>query len=305
MNLYLTSKNKHSHNQFILCPAYLQLDPPRLSIPLCYLLMKDIYMQHYKSNVRDLYFNLFEFLRIQDNTLQSEYFQNIDHDLVKDLLQGMKVLAEGEYSAGFAQADQVGLTLLEDGVVQVPQGIKQALSAYYEGEWQRLTAPEVLGGYGAPPSVYWSCFEMLVGAHAAACFYSLGEVNAQVIQRLGTEKQKELFPRNMIERHWGGTMMLTEPDAGSDVGAGLSKARHLEGEVWALEGVKRYITNGDYDHCENIIHLVLARPQGAVAGTRGLSMFIVPKYWVNDDGSLGERNGVYVSSIEEKMGRHA
>jgi alkylation response protein AidB-like acyl-CoA dehydrogenase len=146
---------------------------------------------------------------------------------------------------------------------------------------------------------------MIVGAHAAAAFYSLGEVNAQVIHLLGTEKQKELFSQNIIERHWGGTMMLTEPDAGSDVGAGLSKARHVEGEGWELEGVKRYITNGDYDHCENIIHLVLARPEGSAAGTRGLSMFIVPKFWVNDDGSLGERNGVYVSSIEEKMGLHA
>jgi alkylation response protein AidB-like acyl-CoA dehydrogenase len=262
-------------------------------------------MQHYQSNLRDIYFNLFEFLKIQDTTLQSEVFKNIDQELTKDLLQGMKVLAEGEYSAGFASADQEGLKLLDDGVVQIPQGVKRSLSAYYKGEWQRLTAPEELGGYGVPPSVYWACFEMIVGAHAAAAFYSLGEVNAQVIYRLGTEKQKELFSQNIIEKHWGGTMMLTEPDAGSDVGSGLSKARHVEGEVWELEGVKRYITNGDYDHCENIIHLVLARPEGGVAGTRGLSMFIVPKFWVNEDGSLGERNGVYVSSIEEKMGLHA
>ena len=100
-------------------------------------------------------------------------------------------------------------------------------------------------------------------------------------------------------------MMLTEPDAGSDVGAGLSKARHVEGDVWHLEGTKRYITNGDYDVAENIIHLVLARPEGATAGTRGLSMFIVPKFIVHDDGSLGERNGVYATQLERKMGLKA
>jgi hypothetical protein len=184
----------------------------------------------------------------------------------------------------------------------LPEGVKHALKVYYEGEWQRLTAPEELGGFGVPPSVYWACFEMLVGSHASAAFYGLGEINAQVIHRLGTPDQKARFSRNIIERQWGGTMMLTEPDAGSDVGAGLTKAYHIEGDLWKLEGVKRYITNGDYDTTENIIHLVLARPEGAEVGTRGLSMFIVPKYWVNEDGSLGERNGVYASGIEKKMG---
>ena len=123
-----------------------------------------------------------------------------------------------------------------------------------------------------------------------------------MIDRLGTPRQRELFSQRIIERKWGGTMMLTEPDAGSDVGSGLAKAKHIEGDAWHLEGTKRYITNGDYDTTENIIHLVLARPQGAAEGTPGLSMFIVPKFLVNEDGTLGERNGVYATQLEKKMG---
>ena len=259
-------------------------------------------MSHYQSNLRDIQFNLFEFLKIQESTLEKGAFGQVDQDTAEHLLSEMKKLAEGEYSAGFEQGDRQGVRLEEEGVVRLPEGVKKSLEVYYGGEWQRLTAPEELGGYGVPPSVYWACFEMLVGAHASAAFYGLGEINAQVIHRLGTEDQKARFTQNIIERQWGGTMMLTEPDAGSDVGAGLTKAYHVEGDLWKLEGVKRYITNGDYDTTENIIHLVLARPEGGEIGTKGLSMFIVPKYWVNEDGSLGERNGVYATGVEKKMG---
>ena len=263
-------------------------------------------MNHYKSNLRDLHFNLFEFLKVQDHALGSGPFAMVDEPLARDLLKGIKDLAEGEYSAGFSEADQEGLKFDPDsGVVSLPASLKRSLNAYYEGEWQRLTAPEEIGGYGVPPSVYWACFEMLVGAHASATFYGLGEVNAQVINRVGNAQQRALFAQRIIDRKWGGTMMLTEPDAGSDVGSGLTKAQHVEGDIWALEGVKRFITNGDYDTTENIIHLVLARPEGARGGTKGLSMFIVPKYWVEEDGTLGERNGVYVTGVEEKMGIHA
>ena len=257
---------------------------------------------HYKSNIRDIYFNLFEVFKVQDHSLGHGPFSEIDRETAEELLRNAQALAEGPYGAGFASADQEGLKIDHDGNVTLPKGTRQALSAYYEGEWQRLTAPLELGGYGAPPSIYWSAFELFVGANASATFYLLGEVNAQVIDRLGTAKQRALFSERIIERKWGGTMMLTEPDAGSDVGAGLAKARHIEGDMWHLEGTKRYITNGDYDATENIIHLVLARPEGAAIGTPGLSMFIVPKFIVNEDGSLGERNGVYATQLEKKMG---
>jgi alkylation response protein AidB-like acyl-CoA dehydrogenase len=257
---------------------------------------------HYQSNLRDIFFNLFEVFQVQNESLGQGPFSEIDRSVAEELLRNAQVLAEGPYAEGFASADHEGLSIDNQGNVSLPSGIRQSLEAYYEGEWQRLTAPIELGGYGAPPSIYWAAFELFVGANASATFYLLGEVNAQVIDRLGTPRQRELFSQRIIERKWGGTMMLTEPDAGSDVGSGLAKAKHIEGDAWHLEGTKRYITNGDYDTTENIIHLVLARPQGAAEGTPGLSMFIVPKFLVNEDGTLGERNGVYATQLEKKMG---
>jgi alkylation response protein AidB-like acyl-CoA dehydrogenase len=136
-------------------------------------------------------------------------------------------------------------------------------------------------------------------------FYFFGTFISSVIGRLGTERQRARFLPQAIDRAWGGTMALTEPEAGSDVGAGRTRARHLHDDVWAIEGVKRFITNGEYDFTENILHLVLARPEGAAAGTRGLSMFVVPKIWVNADGSLGGDNGVRCIGLEDKMGLKA
>src|ERR1041385_2371262 len=140
------------------------------------------------------------------------------------------------------------------------------------------------------------------GSNPSVTFYVLGNVMATIIDALGTPAQKARFVKPMIEQHWGSTMVLTEPGAGSDVGAGTTKARHIEGDLYELEGVKRFITNGDFDHPKNIIHMVLARREGAGPGTKGLSMFIVPKFWVNEDGSIGERNGAVVTKVEHKMG---
>jgi len=123
-----------------------------------------------------------------------------------------------------------------------------------------------------------------------------------IIDSLGTPAQKARYVKAMTDQHWGATMVLTEPGAGSDVGAGTTRAKHVGGDEWHLEGVKRFITNGDFDHPENIVHMVLARPEGAGPGTKGLSMFIVPKYWVGEDGSIGERNGAVVTKVEHKMG---
>jgi alkylation response protein AidB-like acyl-CoA dehydrogenase len=150
--------------------------------------------------------------------------------------------------------------------------------------------------------VRWSAFELMAGANASVTFYVLGNVMSTIIDALGTPDQKARYVKPMVERHWGATMVLTEPAAGSDVGAGTTKAKHVGGDEWHIEGVKRFITNGDFDHPENIVHMVLARPEGAGPGTKGLSLFIVPKFWVNPDGSLGERNGAVVTNVEHKMG---
>ncbi len=257
---------------------------------------------HYKSNLRDIRFCLFELFDIGKSSLGKAPFAAMDEATASDALQGLETLCTSEIAAGWAESDRVPLTLDGEGNVRLPEALKKNLKSYYDGEWHRLDLPEHLGGFGAPPSIRWAAFELVAGAHASLGFYFFGMVLARILDGLGTETQKKRYVKNIIERRWGGSMVLTEPDAGSDVGAGKTKARNVGGEVWELEGVKRFITNGDFDAAENIVHLVLARPEGAAAGTKGLSMFIVPKFWVNDDGTLGERNGVFCTNVEKKMG---
>lgn len=258
---------------------------------------------HYKANLRDIQFNLFEFLRIQESALGKKPFDGLDEATARQTLETMLPVCTGALAEGFTEGDRVPLGFdPKTGTVTMSPLMKKAYQAYFEAGLNTLDLPQHLGGVGAPPSFAWGAFELVVGANPALAFYFLGNVLARIIDDLATDAQKKRFVGPMVERRWGGTMVLTEPDAGSDVGAGRAKARHVDGDVWEIEGVKRFITNGDYDVPENIVHLVLARPEGAGPGTKGLSMFIVPKYWVNDDGSLGERNGVYVTNIEKKMG---
>lgn len=257
---------------------------------------------HYHSNLRDILFNLFEVFRVQDTSLGKGPYSHLDAETVQEILTTFEEVARKELALSFAESDRVPLRLDAEGNVFLPEGLKGALKTYYDGDWHKLELPEHLGGSAAPPSVVWAAFEMLIGANPGVAFYVFGTFMARIIDRLATEAQKKRFLGGLVERRWGGTMVLTEPDAGSDVGAGTTKARCLDGDIWEIEGVKRFITNGDYDATENIIHMVLARPEGAAAGTKGLSLFIVPKFWVHEDGTLGERNGVYCSNLEKKMG---
>ncbi|MGH8912222.1 MAG: acyl-CoA dehydrogenase family protein, partial [Acidimicrobiia bacterium] len=254
-------------------------------------------MGHYLSNLTDLAFNLFEVHRIQDHL---EEWSGLDRETVADILREVDRFSRQEWAESFVDADREPLELV-DGEVKLPISLKASLDAAHEGGWSRIGLPEELGGFEVPPSVLWATQELLLGGNATAVFYVGGGLFARIIAEEGTDTQRDLA-RLMVERNWGGTMVLTEPDAGSDVGAGTTKAVPLEGDTYHLEGVKRFITSGEHDAAENIIHLVLARPAGAGPGTKGLSLFIVPKYLVNDDGSLGERNGVMATHIEKKMG---
>jgi alkylation response protein AidB-like acyl-CoA dehydrogenase len=173
-----------------------------------------------------------------------------------------------------------------------------------DGQWWRLTVPPGLGGTGAPRSLHWALAELVLGANPAVWMYASGPSMAQVLWLEGTPEQRH-FAELAIERGWTSTMVLTEPDAGSDVGAGRTKAIAQPDGTWHIEGVKRFITCGEHDMAENIFHLVLARPEGHGPGTKGLSMFLVPKFLVGPDGTLGERNGVEVTGVEHKMGLHA
>ncbi|MEI6791414.1 MAG: acyl-CoA dehydrogenase, partial [Myxococcaceae bacterium] len=248
---------------------------------------------HYKSNLRDIYFNLFEVWNVG---------KIMDEALLRDALKAFETLCVEKIASSFAEGDQVPLKLDAEGNVFLPEGLKKSLKAFYDGDWHRFDAPEDLGGMNAPRSAYWAAFEMLVGANPPIALYTFGSFGAEMIRQIGTESQSKRYYHSFLDGRWGASMVLTEPDSGSDVGSGRAKAKHIQDDIWEIEGVKRFITNGDYDATTNIVHLTLARPEGADVGTKGLSLFLVPKFWVNEDGSLGERNGVYCTNIEKKMG---
>ncbi len=257
---------------------------------------------HFKSNLRDIFFNLFEVLDTGTTTLGKGPFGSMDADAAQEALRGLDTFASEELASSFAESDRVPLQFDGEGNVTLPAGLTKSLQAYYRDDWHLLDLPEHLGGYGAPPSVNWAAFELVAGSNPCIGFYLLGNFLAKTIDELGTDAQKARYVSAMLENNWGGTMVLTESDAGSDVGVGRTKAVHVKDDEYHLEGAKIFITNGDFDQPENIVHLALARPEGAGPGTKGLSLFIVPKYWVEEDGSLGERNGAVVTNVEKKMG---
>ena len=257
-------------------------------------------MSHYKSNLRDIQFNLFEYLKLGE-MYGTPPFDSFDEDMAMDALREVDRLAREDFAESFVDSDRMPVKL-EDGEVKLPESMHRSLDAMFDGGWHLLGISKDLGGFDAPNTLRWGTTEMLVGASPATFLYASGGLMARVIAEVGTEEQKETWGRRIVENRWGATMVLTEPNAGSDVGAGTSKAIHVEGDTYHLEGVKRFITSGENDYYENIVHLVLARREGGEAGTKGLSMFIVPKYLLAEDGSLGERNGVYTTNIEKKMG---
>jgi alkylation response protein AidB-like acyl-CoA dehydrogenase len=263
-------------------------------------------MGHYKSNLRDIEFNLFEVFGA-DRALGSGPFSQLDVDSAKDVLREVERLTTNDLAASFTDADRNPPVFdTETRTVTVPESFKKSYRAYAEGGWDRLPLSEELGGIGAPPSIVWACSEMVLGANPAIYMYAAGPAFAQILHRNGTPDQKR-FAELAIERQWGATMVLTEPDAGSDVGAGRARALPQPDGTWHIEGVKRFITSAEWDVPENIFHLVLARPEGVEGaggpGTKGLSLFLVPKYHVDlETGELGERNGAYVTGVEKKMG---
>jgi len=261
-------------------------------------------MGHYKSNLRDIEFNLFELLRRQD-LLGSGPFADLDEETARGILDEVNRLAIGPIAESFAEADR-NPPVFDPATssVRMPEAFKKSFAAFMDAEWFRLELPPELGGTGAPRSLHWAVAELILGANPAVWMYASGGSMAHALWRMGTPDQQR-FALQAIERKWTSTMALTEPDAGSDVGSGRARAIAQPDGSWHIEGVKRFITSAEHDMAENIFHLVLARPEGAGPGTKGLSMFLVPKYLVGDDGRLGERNGVYVTGVEHKMGLKA
>jgi alkylation response protein AidB-like acyl-CoA dehydrogenase len=261
-------------------------------------------MSHYQSNLRDIEFNLFEVLRRQDLLGQPPY-PELDEETVRGILSELDRLATGPLAESFADADRNPPVFdAATHSVRVPESLRKSYRAFMDAEWYRLSLPAELGGTQAPRSLNWAMAELILGSNPAVWMYASGHTMARVLWDLGTAEQKR-FAAQAIEAQWGATMVLTEPDAGSDVGAGRTRAISQPDGSWHIEGVKRFITSAEHDLADNIFHLVLARPQGHGPGTKGLSMFLVPKYMTNADGSLGERNGVFVTTVEHKMGLKA
>ena len=263
-------------------------------------------MGHYKSNVRDLEFNLFEVLELE-KALATGEFGDLDGESVRQMLDEASKLAEGPVADSFAVSDRNPPTFdPETHAVTIPEPFKKSFHTWRKGEWFRIGLDEGVGGVPAPAMVAWAINELPLGANPPVFLYMAGPIMADILYHIGNEEQKHLATI-AVERNWAATMVLTEPDAGSDVGAGRTKAIQEADGTWHIDGVKRFITNGDTDDMfENILHLVLARPEGAGPGTKGLSLFLVPKYLPDPEtGEPGERNGAFVTGLEHKMGLKA
>ncbi len=264
-------------------------------------------MSHYKSNIRDIEFNLFEVLG-RDEVLGKGPFEEVDVETAKSILAEVDRMAREDLAASYEDSDRNPPVFdPKTNTAPVPESFQKSYRAWMDAEYWRLSIPAELGGQPAPSTLNWAIGELVLGANAPIWMYACGPSFASIVQRNGNERD-QLIAQHMVDREWGATMVLTEPDAGSDVGAGRAKATLQDDGTWHIEGVKRFITSGEHQMSENIIHLVLARPVGIEGvggpGTKGLSLFIVPKFhFDHETGELtGERNGAYVTNVEHKMG---
>ena len=262
-------------------------------------------MGHYRSTLRDLEFNLFEVFD-RSEILGTGPYQDVDQETARSILAEVDRLARHELADSLPDSDRTPPTFdPATHTVTLPESLKRSYRAYQDAEWWRLDLPAELGGTPIPRSLRWAVAELVLGANPAVHLYSSGDSFAHLLWVLGTEDQKRLASWIAAKR-WATTMVLTEPDAGSDVGASRTTATPQSDGSWHLNGVKRFITGGEHDLTANIVHFVLARPDGHSPGTKGLSLFLVPKYLVDlDTGELGERNGVYATNLEHKMGLKA
>ena len=255
------------------------------------------------SDRRDIDFVLYEQLKIED-ILKSEKYNDLNRKMFDMVISEARNLGIKEIYPTYAEGDREGVKF-DNGRVIVPECFHRPYQLFVEGEWIAMAEDPEVGGQGLPWIIRQAAFEYIVGANfAIAGFGNLGHGAAKMIELFGTPKQKELFLEKVYSGQWGGTMLLTEPGAGSDVGALTTTAVKNADGSYSITGNKIFITCGEHDLTDNIIHPVLARIEGAPPGPKGISLFIVPKIWVNDDGSMGAPNDIVCSGVEEKMGIH-
>ena len=251
----------------------------------------------------DIDFVLYEQFHAEELTRHPKY-QSFNKKTFDLIINEARNLAIQEILPTFAEGDREGVRY-ENGQVKVPACYHRPYQLMREGEWTAMAADPEFGGQGLPQCIAHAASEYIIGANYAFALYGfIGHAAGELIEFYGTEKQKKLFLKKMYSGQWSGTMQLTEPQAGSDLGVITTSAVKNPDGTYSLSGNKSFITAGDHDLTENIIHPVLARIEGAPEGTRGISLFIVPKIWVNDDGSLGEPNDIVCSGLENKMGIH-
>ncbi|GAB3148049.1 acyl-CoA dehydrogenase [Micromonospora sonneratiae] len=263
-------------------------------------------MTHYKSNLRDLEFNLFEVFGA-DRTFGQEPYTELDVETARSILAEVDRLAREDLAASYVEGDR-NPPKFDPAThsAPLPEAFKKSYNAFMDSEFWRLDLPTELGGTSAPRALWWSLAELVLGSNAPIWMYASGPSFAHTLNLEGTERQKR-WAKLFVEKQWGSSMVLTEPDAGSDVGAGRTRAIPQPDGSWHIEGVKRFITSGEHDLTDNIVHYVLARPVGVEGvggpGTKGLSLFIVPKFHFDEEtGELLDRNGVYATNVEHKMG---
>ena len=262
-------------------------------------------MSHYRSNVRDLEFNLFEVFGRGDIIGHGPY-EAVDADTAREMIREVARLAEHELADSLVDSDRNPPVYdPQTHEVRMPESFKASYAAYVQSGFWAIDVPAALDGTVIPPSLKWAINELILGANPAVGMYASSFAFAKLLYILGNDDQKKLA-RLMVDHAWGATMVLTEPDAGSDVGAGRTKATPNPDGTWNITGVKRFISSAEHDLSDNIVHFVLARPEGAGPGTKGLSLFIVPKFQTDlETGELGERNGAVVTNVEHKMGLRA
>jgi 3-(methylsulfanyl)propanoyl-CoA dehydrogenase len=257
----------------------------------------------YKTPVRDMVFTLDHmagFAALE----KSGAYEDLNRDLVEAVLGECAKLADDVFAPLNRQGDVIGAAL-EKGEVTTPPGFANAYQAYVEGGWNSLAFPAKYGGQGLPQSLALSVFDAFCGGCLGLSMgFSLTTGAVKALLSHGSPEQKEIFLPKLVSGEWTGTMNLTEPQAGSDLSDMRTKAEPLGDGRYKISGNKIFISYGEHDMAKNICHLVLARLPGAPEGTRGISMFLVPKYHVGADGALGERNDIICTGIEHKMGQH-
>ena len=262
-------------------------------------------MTAYNAPLKDMQFVLNDVLQISKYS-NLPGFADASEDVVAAILEEGAKMASNVLHPINHSGDKEGCTRHADGSVTTPKGFKEAYEIYKQGGWQGLSFDPEFGGQGLPYILAVAVSEMVSAANMAFGMYpGLARGAADAIYHHGTDEQKQKYLPNMIAGEWGGTMNLTEPHCGTDLGLLKSKAVPNGDGSYKISGQKIFISAGEHDLTDNIIHLVLARIEGAPEGVKGISLFIVPKFLINEDGSLGERNGVTCGSIEEKMGIHA